>query len=230
MERRAEHLLSLTSGPSKQAAELVLGYCSHLPNPAAYDILDRLQITLQERRSSELIDLARVAEFSLYTASCRVLSAIPQRSVNSIGNAGLFVEGLQIDIPDGLGVEEYLSIIRSHRGVLDPSYISSSPDTILPKVQEMNAEVRAIERSSKLAIGKVLAGSIFPGLASVGMAFATHGLLNHEVGDAVKSIASKDRAETPAGVKFLSKYFGTDKEVIHVWQVRQRIRGASSPN
>lgn len=220
IEKRSEGL----TNPYRLEVETAMGEIDGIGGPAHSDLVDRLRITLEEARYNDLAPLARTASFARYAGGCRALGAVPQISTSSLRTAELLVDALQIDIPEGMSDREYLELIRPHRGALSPAGIPARPADVLDVAQNINVAVRKIEASHKLRLGQVLAGSVVPQMVSAGVAFATHGVVSHEAGDLVRDLASPERAATPSGVSFLARYFGTPESVIHVWQVRRRLR------
>ncbi len=212
-------------GRQLELATEVLAAAKSLPEPASLDAMAQIESAVTNGRPREILTVGRATSAIRYNACCRVLGTQPVMSEDAIADAQFAAMAFDIDVPTGMPPARYVDLIRPHIGSLPPDLLSAGREEVLARSREINAEIRHAEQSGKLAVGRVLVGSLLPALAGAAVAFVTHGLGAHEVKQGIKDLSSRDRAETHTGVSLLSSYLDIERDAVHVWQLRQRLRG-----
>lgn len=192
------------------------------PLPSTAELSELFINTAKKHTSNSIRELSTTVSLVNQLASAQYLGVVPQIEKIFFQSATLFLEPLRIIHNRNANLEQYLELVRSFKGKLSPTIVSSNHSAILNKVTKINEEVNKIQSSNRLPLEVFLSKFVtaIPSLLTRIVSNGSYGL--EGVYDAPPT-GFKSQRLSEIKTKILSKYFGVSEAGIQVWQIRDKL-------
>jgi hypothetical protein len=183
------------------------------------DVVENAMANPTDENLREMLTAVSLADFLL---ASKAFGASAQLESEYFGSALSMANSLRISAPAGIGVSEYLDFAEKYRGTLTPGLVAGTPKGMLETVRRINTEVDRIQSSNRLLAG-YFAFRFILSTPTLMAELIRRGIYGQEGKKEKPIISSRLSTLTKFKGAILSKYFGTSKDAIHVWQIRRAL-------